>query len=1071
MLNRLIRWSLDNRWLVLLLAVGLVAASAIVIADAPLDVFPELKAPTVTVMTEAPGYAAEEVEVAVTFPIETALNGLPGIRRVRSSSAIGLSIVWAEFGFDADVYRSRQLIAERLDQVRDVLPDNIPPPEMTPIASITGEVMLLALSAKDPAKVSPLDLRRTAEYDLRTRLLAVPGIAQVTAIGGELPEFQVAVRPDDLQRLGLTLKDVEEAVSGAHAPAAGGYLPDVRGRELPIKPLTRARDAGDLAGTIVGTWRGAPLTLDRVADVRLGGAPRRGTGSAQGRDAVVLAIQKNPGVNTLEVTEALDAALDDFQKTLPEGMVLDRHVFRQADFIRVAIHNVLDALRDGTIFVAVILFLFLLNFRTTFITLTALPLSIGIALTVLHLTGSSINVMTLGGIAVAVGSLVDDAIVDVENVFRRLRENSQRPAGGRRPVLQVVYEASVEVRPSIFLATLVIILVFVPLFFLSGVEGRFFRPLGASYVISLGASLLVAMTVTPVLCWLLLGRARAVERGEGPVVRALKGAYSRSLALVLGHRWKVLGSAALLLAGSLALGMTFGSSFLPDFNEGSVTLFLNLPPGTSLPESARVARQVERRIMEIPGVAAVTRRTGRAERDEHAEPVSASELDIRLEPDADAAVVRRRLQELLGRTTGITSQIGGPIAHRLSHILSGTPAAIAIKVFGDDLDVLRSIAREIEGEIAGLPGVRDLVANREVMIDALPVHFGRRKLAARGLTPGDAARQIETAFRGRTLGVVNEGGARYDVVVRLAGEARRSPGDVGRFLLRAPSGARVRVRDVARLHEERTSNLITRENVKRKAVVSCNVAEGSNLGDLVEAIRRRVDHIVAGHPGTFVEYGGQFEAREAAGRRILWASLGVLLLICVILMGSFRAVRPVLLILLNLPLALVGGILALFIAESPDVGRNLLALFGHGTYVAPVVSIAAVVGFIGLAGVACRNGLLLISHYHHLLETERLPRREAVVRASKERLVPILMTAFSSALALVPLVLRKGETGSELQYPLAVVILGGLVSSTFLNLAVIPAGLDLFGVSRRPRAVGSRAGAGDTDTGDKDPVS
>jgi len=1045
MLNQLIKWSLRNRWLVIALAVGLILVGGAVILDMPLDVFPELRAPTVTVMTEAPGYAAEEVEIAVSFPIETALNGIPGIRRVRSSSAIGLSIVWAEFDFDADVYRSRQLIAERLSQVREALPENIHPPEMTPIASITGEVMLLALSTIDGSNLSPLDLRRTAEFELRTRLLAVPGIAQVTALGGELPEFQIEARPDDLIRYGLTLKDVETAVSDAHAPVAGGYLANVRGRELPIKPVTRARTVEDLAGTVVGAWRGSPITLRQVADVHMGGAPKRGTGSSQGRDAVVLSVQKNPGVNTLTLTEAIDAALDDFDKTKPSGMVLDRFVFRQSDFIEVAIHNVLEALRDGTIFVGLILFLFLLNLRTTFITLTALPLSIGITLVVLYLLDASINVMTLGGIAVAIGSLVDDAIVDVENVFRRLRENAARPPERRQPILSVVYQASVEVRSSIFLATLVIVLVFVPLFFLSGVEGRFFRPLGASYVISLGASLLVAMTVTPVLCWALLGKSRVVEKKESAVIRSIKALYSRGLDAALRFRWIVLGLASILVVGALALGLTFGSAFLPDFNEGSITLFLSVPPGTSLEESARVTRNVEIQIRDMPGVSAVTRRTGRAEQDEHAEPVSASDLDIRLEADADMVDVRRRLVALFKKTPGITSQIGGPIAHRLSHILSGTPAAVAIKIFGDDLEVLRQIAREIEGQLEQLPGIQDLVANREVMIDTLPIAFDRKKLAAHGLTPGDAARQIETAFRGRTVGVVNEGGARFDIVVRLAEDSRRTPEDVGMFLLRSPSGVRVRVKTVAALREERTSNLVTRENVKRKAVVSCNVAEGANLGDLIADIKERVDPLIAGYPGTFVEYGGQFEAQEAASSRILWASLGVLVVICMVLFSAFRSVRPVLLILLNLPLALVGGVIALFIADSPDVFGNLAALFGSGTYVAPVISIASVVGFIGLAGVACRNGLLLITHYHHLMEPGSLDRREAVLRASRERLLPILMTALSSALALIPLVMRKGEIGSELQYPLAIVILGGLISSTFLNLAVIPIGLDLFG--------------------------
>ncbi len=1049
MLNRLIAWSLANRWLVLFGSVVLVAGGAVAILGMPLDVFPELKAPTVTVMTEAPGYAAHEVEVAITFPIETGLNGLPGIRRVRSSSAIGLSIVWAEFDFDVDIYRARQLIGERLQQVGAALPANIHPPEMTPISSITGEVMLLALSSPE-GTVTPLRLRELAEYDLRTRLLAVPGLAQVVAIGGELPEYQVAVRPDDLLRHALSLRDVEEAVAAAHAPAAGGYLPNVGGRELPVRPLTRAAGVEDLAGTTVGDWRGTPVPVSRVADVSLGGAPKRGTGSAMGHDAVVLAIQKNPGANTLTVTGLIDAALDDFARTMPKGVKLDRHVFRQADFIEVALRNVLHALRDGVIFVVIILFAFLVNFRTTFITLTALPLSIVTALLVLHAWGGTINVMTLGGLAVAIGSLVDDAIVDVENVLRRLKQNAQLPPERRKPPHRVVYEASVEVRSAILLATLIILLVFVPLFFLSGVEGRFFRPLGASYVISLGASLIVAMTVTPVLCYGLLGRAKVIEKGDGWLVRRLKANYERGLGLVLRRRKTVLAASGLLVLLSVLLASTYGSSFLPDFNEGSITLFLNAPPGTSLQESDRVTRRIEQRVLGLDGVGAVTRRTGRAEQDEHAEPPSSSEMDVRLEPGADIEAVRRSLVGLFAQTPGITAQIGGPIAHRLSHILSGTPAAVAIKIFGDDLATLRVLAREIEGALRGVPGVRDLVANREVMAETLPVEFDRAKLAYYGLTPGDAARQVETAFRGTTVGVINEGGARYDIAVRLVEEARRAPEDVRRFLLRAPSGALVRVGDVARIYEEQASNLITRENVKRKAIVSCNVDEGHNLGDLIRTIRGRVNPILAKYPGTYVEYGGQFEAQEEASRRILWASLGVLVVIVAVLYGAFRSIRPVVLVLLNLPLALVGCVLAQFLADSPNPFRNAAALLGVGEYVAPVVSIASLVGFIGLAGIACRNGLLLISHYYHLMEDEGVEPHGAVVLAARERLVPILMTALTSGLALVPLVLARGEIGSELQYPLAVVMLGGLVSSTFLNLAVVPVGLSLFGGGPRP---------------------
>ncbi|MHC5021805.1 MAG: efflux RND transporter permease subunit, partial [Planctomycetota bacterium] len=641
--NALIAGSLRNRWLVIFAAILLLIASLFVAASMPVDVFPELQAPTVTIMTEASGFAAEEVELAVSFPIETAVNGLPGIRRVRSTSANGLSIVFAEFGFDTDIYRARQLVSERLDQAKESLPENVDHSEMAPISSVTGEIMLLALASPDGA-ISPLELRRVAEFDLRTRLLAVSGVAQVTALGGQMPEYQVLVRPDDLQRYGITLEEVATAAGAAHAPAGGGYLPDVDGNEFPLRLGTRVRSAADIAGTVVGEWRGAPLTLDRVADIGLGPAPTRGTGALNGRDAVILTIKKNPGINTLNLTADIDAALDEFERGMPAGMALERKVYRQADFIDVAIGNVESAVMEGALFVLIIVVLFLMNLRTTFITLTALPLSLGGALVVLHWWGATINVMTLGGLAVAIGSLVDDAIVDVENCFRRLRENHEKPPAERHPFVYIVYISSVEVRRAILLATAVIVLVFVPLFFLGGIEGRFFRPLGLAYMVSLGVSLIVAMTWSPVMCYLLLGGSKVVERPEGRFVNWLKGHYGRVLGFCLRNRATVLGASGGMIAIAIFVGSTFGSSFLPEFNEGTITVFLEAPPSTSLVESDRVARNVERQISALEGVAAITRRTGRAENDAHAHAVTTSEMDVRVALDADIDEVRARIR-------------------------------------------------------------------------------------------------------------------------------------------------------------------------------------------------------------------------------------------------------------------------------------------------------------------------------------------------------------------------------------------------------------------------------------------
>jgi HME family heavy-metal exporter len=1061
MFRQLIAFSIHRSPIVLMLAAILLVWAGVRLPRMPVDVFPELNAPTVVVLTEAGGLAADEVEQYVTFPVETAVNGLPGVRRVRSGSAISLSLVWVEFDWGTDIYRARQFVAERLASVREQLPENAHA-EITPVTSITGEIMLLALSAPDGA-TSDLDLRAFAEFDLRNRLLAVPGVAQVVAIGGELPEYQVNVSQERLLLYGLTVHDVVEAARGAHSTASAGYLPNVERQELPIRQAARVRSVDDIRATIVKYREGAPVTIGQVADVILGAAPKRGTAADRGRPAVVLSIQKSPGTNTLALTEAIDRTLDGVESALPSGVVLNRDVFRQSDFIERSLDNVIAVLRDATIIVTIILILFLLNVRTTIITLTALPLSLAAALLLLDWLGLTINVMTLGGLAVAVGVLVDDAIIYVENAFRRLSQASSAPeaegtvahgtsAPRDRARLEVIHAAAIEIVSPMVFATIIIVVVFVPLLFLQGLEGRFFRPLGLTYIVSILASLAVALTVTPAMCRHLL-RGRPGRHGHGGsdghaardgfLVRWLKRWYEPSLRWSIRRRGIVLAGAGLATAVALALGSTFGTSFLPEFNEGTFTVFLMAPAGTSLEESNRLAGGIERRLSELEGVRSVTRRTGRAERDEHAEPVSSSEIEVTVAPGVDKIALRRRIDAIIANLPGVTTMVGQPIEHRLSHVLSGTPAAIAINVFGENLATLRSLAREIETVLREVPGTRDVNASREVLVASLPIRYRHQDLAAAGLTPAGAAEQVQAALYGETVAEVNQGVRRYAITVRLAGAERERIEHVRDLLLRGEAGAIVRLSEVADIGPERTSNLIARENAQRKAVISVNVAEGSNLGDLVAEVRRRVDPIVR-RAGYTVTYGGQFEAQQSASRTILIGGAAVVVAMLMLLQISTGSLRVAGLVLVNLPLSIIGGIVAIFLTESRNPAVNALALFriGSAPYAAPVVSIASMVGFVTLFGIAVRNGILLVNHYRHLRDGGA-PLLEAIVQGSMERLVPILMTALCAALGLVPLALALGEPGSELLAPLAIVVLGGLISSTFLNLVVVPAGYAL----------------------------
>ena len=1034
MFNALISWSLNNAKTVVICAGVLLALAGYLIPRMAVDVFPELNAPTVVIMTEAGGLAADEVEQYVTVPIESVVNGMPGMRRLRSSSSLGLSIVWIEFDWGEDIWRARTQVSERLNGVKEILPPGAHA-EIAPVTSITGEAMLVSLSSPDRSR-TPLELRAFAEFELRNRLLNVAGIAQVVAMGGELPEYQILPRQDQLQLYGLTVADVVQAAGGAHSTASAGYLPNKEGLEVPIRQTAQVRSAEDIKHTVVSWHAGSPVTIGDVTEVKLAAAQSRGAASEAGVPAVVLSIQKGPVTNTLTLTTDLDKAMESL--TLPSGMTLNRHVFRQADFIQYSIDNLKKVLIEAAVIVTIVLVMFLLNVRTTIITLTALPLSLGGAFVVMAWTGMTINVMTLGGLAVALGGLVDDAIIDVENVFRRLRGlPSATPLAERVAMVQT---ASNEIRGPMVFATVIIVLVFVPLLFLAGMEGRFFTPLGISYIVSTLVSLLVALTVTPALCRLLLTKMTWKDGDhDGFLVRWLKSLYRPLLAAsLLWKRSVVLGAVALAVM-SLGLAMTFGSSFLPAFKEGTWQVQVMAPPGTSLIESDRLVRGIEARIATLPGVTAIARRTGRAERDAHAEPPSASEINVGVKPGQQDAV-RRELDKVLAQMPGVVTSVGQPIEHRLSHILSGTPAAIAITVYGEDLEKLRAAAKDISTALAAVPGTRDVVANREILVETLPVRYRHDDLARAGISPAAAAVQVEQALSGVHVATVNDGIRRYDMVVRLHPDERQTSEQVRELILKSPFGPHVRLRDVADIGPEMASSLIAREGARRKAVVSLNVAEGYNLGDLVGSVQRAVDPLIA-KAGLTVHYGGQFEAQQEASRTITVMGLGVIVAVFLLLAASLGSAKSAGLVMLNLPLSLIGGIIAVYIAESPSVVGNTLALFGlGGTYTAPVLSIASLVGFITLFGIAVRNGILLINQYQAHQHRDGETLNDAIIHGSLERLVAILMTALCAAIGLIPLALMSGQPGAEILAPLAIVVLGGLVSSTFLNLVVVPAG-------------------------------
>ena len=1016
MLGHVIRWSIDNHVFVLVGAAVLLVAGTITAVRMPVDVFPDLTAPTVTVLTEAHGMAPEEVETLVTFPVETAVNGATGVRRVRSATSQGFSIVWVEFDWGTDIFRARQIVNEKLQLVASGFPDGVEAPVMAPISSIMGEVMLIAVTGD--ASTSPMDMRSVADWTVRRRLLAVPGVAQVVPIGGEVKQYQILVDPPRLAAFGVTLQDVLFAAGGSNVNASGGVFME-RGQEYLIRGTGRAQHVDDIAATVVAVREGTPVTIGDVADVRVGAATRLGEGSANASQAVILTVQKQPDTNTLELTESILQELADIESGLPAGMEINRGIFRQASFIEAAVDNVMGALRDGAILVVVILFIFLWSLRTTLISVIAIPLSLITAVLVLRMLDITINTMTLGGMAIAIGALVDDAVIVVENVFRRLRENRHRPEEDRRPVRDVAFGASKEILASIVVATLIISVVFVPLLFLSGVEGRMLRPLGLAYIVSILASLVVALTVTPALSAYLLPRSKAIGTDEeSRAVRLLKRGYSTTLSLVLRYpRFVIMGAAGLTAASLVALPF-LGRSFLPEFQEGSLVISALTVPGTSLDESDAIGRRIEEILLAHPAVAETARRTGRAELDEHAQGVNAAEIDARLELSGyDYDTVLEELRANLAIVPGTQITIGQPIGHRIDHMLSGTRASIAIKLFGPDLYELRRLAAEIESAALQVEGTVDVATEAQADVPQVRVAMERPAMARYGVTPGHLAEAIDVAFAGEAVSQVLEGQRAFDLVVRLAPEYRGSLDAVRNARINTPVGSQVPLGSLADVRQDLGPNAISREDVQRLIVVQSNVA-GRDVGSVVDEIRAAVEAELDLPPGYYIEYGGQFESASEATRTIGLMSLLSLAAIFLLLFVEFGSVRQVLLVMVNLPLALVGGILAVWL--------------GSG-----VLNVATLVGFITLFGIAVRNGILMVSHYNHLLG-EGVTLREAVVRGSLERLSPIMMTALTAGLALLPLALAGGQPGNEIQSPMAVVVLGGILTSLALNMVVVP---------------------------------
>ncbi|WP_144394561.1 efflux RND transporter permease subunit [Pleionea sediminis] len=1013
MIEKTIDWSLKNRLLILAAAVLLLFWGSWTASDTSVDVFPDLTAPVVTVVAEAHGMPPVDVERLITFPIETAMNGASGVRRVRSSTGVGISVVNVEFEWGTDIYKARQIVSEKLQTTSANLPNDLPPPALAPVASVMGDIMFIALVSDTH---SEMELKTIADWVVRRRLLAVPGIAEVIPNGGETKQFQVIASPERLSAYGVSLEQLKTAVAESNNNAAAGFMVENL-QEYLIQGLGKVETINDIEQAVVTTVNDFPVLVRDIADVVVGPAPRRGTAAYNAKSAIVLGIQKQPNVNTLKVTKELDEVIEKLQLTLPEGMRIETNVFRQSNFINTAIDNLVVALRDGAILVIAIMFVFLLSVRATGIALLAIPLSVLTAILTIKWLGGSLNTMTLGGLAIAMGALVDDAIIVVENIVRRLRENTQ--SSDKKPVYQIILTATREIQSSIVFATLIIILVFIPLFFLTGVEGRLLQPLGFAYIVALAASLFVALTVTPVLCFYLLPKSKTVfNRHDSKLTSGLKRFYRPWLSFTLKRSGIVITIAGVLLLASVAVFLQFGRGFLPEFNEGSLTISVVTLPGTSLETSDEIGQRAETILLNEPEVIATARRTGRAERDPHAQQVFSSEIEVTLKmQERSKAELLSSLRQKFAAIPGTNVVIGQPISHRIDHMLSGTRANIAIKLFGDDLAELRKLGTQIEGLVQEVPGAVDVAVEQQSEIPFLQVKFDRPALANYGLSVHDAAEIVETAFNGTAVSTVLDGQASFDLVVKFSGVNKESEASIKETLVTLNNGAIVPIQAFAEIKKQRGPNTISRENVQRKLVVMANVAE-RDLISVVNDIQTTIDNNIDLPTGYFIEYGGQFESAQSAGSQLLILGIVVIIGIFFLLITAFNSTKDAFLIMLNLPLALIGGVAGVWI-----IGGNL--------------TIAAVIGFITLFGIATRNGVILVDHIKHLL-AEGQALKDAVVQGSEERLIPILMTALATALALIPLALASGEPGSEIQAPMAVVILFGLISSTFLNMIVVP---------------------------------